>query len=121
MNRKAMSPAVKEPGRDLGRNLLERGHIAPLLAMLMKVDGLLAKQGPSARHSFSSRSELSWQTTYSSDLFVIAAGQNGLYPCTYCCTRRLDSRFVGACVPSGDRTGTQAVMGAVDRFIESGQ
>src|SRR5262245_18511736 len=39
----------KEPGRDLGRNLLERGHIAPLLAMLMKVDGLLAKQGPSAR------------------------------------------------------------------------
>src|SRR5262245_61291215 len=84
--------------------------------MLMKVDGLLAEQGPSARHGFSSRSELLWQATYSSDLFVIAAGQDGLYPCTYC-TRRLDSRSVGACAPSGDWTGTQAVICAFGALL----
>jgi hypothetical protein len=41
----------KEPGRDLGRNRLERGHIAPLPAMLMKVDGLLPEQRPISQHS----------------------------------------------------------------------
>jgi hypothetical protein len=60
---------------------------------------------------------LLWQAT---NLFVIAALQNGLYPCTYR-TRRLDSLFVGTCAPvrrpdghaSGDLFGW--------RFIESDQ
>ena len=37
-------------------------------------------------------------------------------PCTYR-TRRLDSGFVGACAPSGDRTGTQAVICAVGALL----